>query len=72
MNKQALLDRIDVMIKNQEEHLIWLESKRLSKIGNWFWPHTNKMIDQFLKEGTELLSQLKQIKQQYENYDFNS
>jgi hypothetical protein len=50
MNKQALLDRIDVMIKNQEEHLIWLESKRLSKIGNWFWPHTNKMIDQFLQK----------------------
>lgn len=72
MNKQDLLNRIDVMIKNQEEHLTWLESKRLSKIGNWFWPNTNKMIDQFLKEGTDLLSQLKQHKQDYENYDFNS
>lgn len=72
MNKQDLLDRIDVMIKNQEEHLTWLESKRLSKIGNWFWPNTNKMINQFIKDGIDKLLQLKQSKIDYENYDFNS
>jgi len=72
MNKQDLLDRIDVMIKNQEEHLTWLESKRLSKIGNWFWPNTNKMINQFIEDGTDTLLQLKQSKIDYENYDFNS
>lgn len=72
MNKQALLYRIDTMIKNQKEHLTWLESKKLSKIGNWFWPNTNKMIDQFIKDGTDTLSQLKQSKIDYENYDFNS
>lgn len=72
MNKQDLLDRIDVMIKNQEEHLTWLESKRLSKIGNWFWPNTNKMINQFIEDGIDKLLQLKQSKIDYENYDFNS
>jgi hypothetical protein len=72
MNKKDLINRIDVVIKNQEEHLKWLESRRLSKIGNWFWPQTNKMIDQFLIEGNEVLYQLNQTKHEYQNYNFNS
>lgn len=72
MNKQDLIERINAMIQKEEEHLRWLESKRLSKVGNFFFPRTNKMIDQFLKSGNDLLSHLKQRKQEYENLDFNS
>lgn len=72
MNKQDLLDRIDVMIREQERQIEWLESKRLGKIGNFIFPSTNKMIDQFLKDGTDLLSQLQQSKLDYENYNFDS
>ena len=70
MNKKEILQRLDDMIRNQEKHLRWLESQRLSKVGNWFFPKINKMIDEFLTDGRITLDHLKQRRKEYEEYDF--
>jgi hypothetical protein len=70
MNKNELLQRLDGMIHDQERHLRRLESNRVGKVRNWFFPKINKMIDEFLTNGRITLNHLKQRRKEYDDYDF--
>ena len=71
MTKQEILDRVDKMIVDQHEHIKWLESHRLGKIGKFFMPDENRTIDVLIYKNNVILEYLKKTKIEYENSDIN-
>ncbi len=71
MTKEEILDRVDKMIVDQHEHIKWLESQRLGKIGKFFMPDANRTIDAFIDKNNVMLESLKKTKIEYENSDID-
>lgn len=71
MNKKEILQRIDSMIANEQAHIDWLKTQRKGKIGNFFFPSINPMIDIYLIKHNNCIEELKKSKTEYENSNFD-